>query len=93
MRLQALEKSDDGFELAEYDLALRREGDVLGNRQSGTSALKLVNITKDALLIEWAHEDAQRLIEADPELAKPEHRALRRELNIVFKDEMSTFSG
>lgn len=92
-RLKALERSDDGFELAEYDLALRREGDVLGNRQSGSSALKLVSIIRDSKLIEWAHEDAKSIIKADPELEMPQHRALRRELGIVFKDDMGTFSG
>ncbi len=92
-RLKALERSDDGFELAEYDLALRREGDVLGNRQSGVSALKLVNIIRDAEVIEWAHEDARDIINRDAELASPEHRALRRELGIVFKDEAASFGG
>ncbi len=92
-RLKALERSDDGFELAEYDLALRREGDVLGNRQSGASALKLVNIIRDAEVIEWAHEDARDIINRDAELTSPEHRALRRELGIVFKDEAASFGG
>ena len=42
-RLSAMVDTDDGFELASYDLSLRREGDILGNRQHGASGLKLVN--------------------------------------------------
>ncbi len=92
-RLRALEKSDDGFKLAEYDLALRREGDLLGNRQSGISTLKLVNIMQDAKLIEWAHQDARDILDSDPKLEQAQHRALRRELSIVFGSDASTFSG
>lgn len=92
-RLEALEKSDDGFEIAQYDLSLRREGDILGNRQSGASALKLVNIMRDSRIIEWANEDARSLLDADPGLSLPEHRGLAREVSVVFKDEHSVLGG
>ena len=46
-RLSAMEKTEDGFKLAEYDLSLRREGDILGDRQHGASVLKLVNVVRD----------------------------------------------
>ncbi len=84
-RLAAMEKTDDGFELSNYDLSLRREGDILGNRQSGASGLKLVNIVRDSAIIECAHDDARALLDADPGLQAEEHRALAREARIVFK--------
>ena len=83
-RLAAMEKTDDGFELATYDLSLRREGDILGNRQHGASALKLVNVVRDGRLIEAAHADAAALLEQDPLLEEPYHRALAREARINF---------
>jgi ATP-dependent DNA helicase RecG len=78
-RLRALEATSDGLELAQMDLRLRREGDILGTRQHGRGALKLVNVVRDAALIEAAHEDAAALLEADPELALPVHRFLASE--------------
>lgn len=83
-RLAAMERTNDGFELAEFDLSLRREGDILGNRQSGASVLKLVNVVRDKEVIEAAHEDARRLLEADPNLSDPAHQALRYEMVRMF---------
>lgn len=83
-RLSALEQTDDGFKLAEYDLALRKEGDILGNRQSGASALKLVNVIADAAIIEAANKDARNLLAKDPDMIMPQNRALKRELDVVF---------
>ncbi|MDO4532915.1 MAG: ATP-dependent DNA helicase RecG [Coriobacteriia bacterium] len=85
-RLQAMEQIQDGFRLSEYDLSLRREGDILGNRQHGASTLKLVNIMRDRNIIEAAHADAAEMLEADPDLAAPEHAALRRELRLMLKE-------
>ncbi len=61
-RLDAMAATEDGFKLAEFDLAQRREGDILGNRQSGTSILKLVNIMRDGNVIEVAHADADMIL-------------------------------
>lgn len=92
-RLEALVGSDDGFEIAAFDLSLRREGDILGNRQAGASSLKLVNIASDADVIEQAHEDARAMLDADPHLAQPEHAALAREVRMAFSDEMQVSGG
>lgn len=92
-RLAVLERSDDGFEIAEYDLSLRREGDILGNRQSGTSALKLVNIVRDRALIEAAHEDAEAILAADPALELSDHAALAREVRMIYKGEHAKIGG
>ncbi|NPD31240.1 ATP-dependent DNA helicase RecG [Eggerthellaceae bacterium zg-1084] len=83
-RLAAMEGSDDGFELAAFDLSLRREGDILGNRQHGASVLRLVNVVRDAALIEAAHADARALVDADPQLQGPEARVLAREMRLAF---------
>ncbi|HLS03063.1 MAG TPA: ATP-dependent DNA helicase RecG, partial [Beutenbergiaceae bacterium] len=74
-RLKAFEQTTDGFELAERDVHIRREGDVLGRVQSGrTSSLKLLRVMKDKDLIAQAREAAWALIDADPDLTQ--HREL-----------------
>ncbi|MFJ3382555.1 MULTISPECIES: ATP-dependent DNA helicase RecG [unclassified Curtobacterium] len=68
-RVDAVAASDDGFELARVDLELRREGDVLGERQSGgRSSLNLLRVVRDADLIIDARGEAERVLELDPEL-------------------------
>ena len=68
-RLQALVASSDGFELAERDLELRREGDVLGAAQSGASSLKLLRVLGDRKVIEQAKELAGEVL-SDPRAAE-----------------------
>lgn len=75
-RLGALESTSDGFELAELDLKLRREGEVLGFRQHGGVSLSISDLSADGDLVQWAHEDALAIASADPELRQPEHRPL-----------------
>jgi len=73
-RLAAVESTLDGFRLAELDLELRREGDVLGEAQSGSrSHLRLLSLLKDADVIEEARAAAEELLADDPTLeAHPE---------------------
>ncbi|MBR3689917.1 MAG: DEAD/DEAH box helicase, partial [Eggerthellaceae bacterium] len=92
-RLGAMQSTDDGFELASYDLSLRREGDILGNRQHGASACKLVNVVRDAKMIEAARADALSLLAVDPDLSDPDHQALARELRIMFDDKGEVLGG
>lgn len=74
-RLKAFASTMDGFALAEADLDLRSEGDVLGASQSGrASGLDLLRVTRDARLIATARREAERIVAADPQLR--EHRAL-----------------
>ncbi len=69
-RLDAVAATTDGFALAEADLELRREGDVLGAAQSGgRNSLRLLRVVKDAGLIAKARDVAQQLVDADPTLA------------------------
>ena len=83
-RLRAMETCDDGFELASIDLSLRREGDILGNRQSGATSLKLVNVVRDKGVIEAAHADARAMLESDPDLTESDHAALGREVRLIM---------
>src|SRR5215216_3289609 len=64
-RLEALERTTDGFELAEVDLELRGEGQLLGTRQSGVSDLPYTRLRSDRPLIERAREVAERLVDYD----------------------------
>nr|WP_242496559.1 ATP-dependent DNA helicase RecG [Xylanimonas protaetiae] len=74
-RVEALAETTDGFRLAQLDLELRSEGDVLGAAQSGrTSGLRLLRVVKDADLIEEARRESAAVVAADPDLA--DHPAL-----------------
>ena len=74
-RLSALERTHDGFQLAEIDLQLRGPGDFFGTRQSGLPALRMAQFS-DRGLLESARELATRIADEDPELVAPEHAAL-----------------
>lgn len=76
-KLEVLEQSIDGFEIAEADLRLRGPGDVLGTVQSGMAALRFVEFLADTALLREARELADRLLEEDPELTGA-HAALRQ---------------
>jgi ATP-dependent DNA helicase RecG len=69
-RLTAVAKTTDGFELAELDLEQRREGDVLGQAQSGRrSQLRLLSLLRDREIIQEARTAATDLVAADPDLS------------------------
>ena len=70
-RLAAVASTTDGFELAQLDLEIRREGNVLGSRQSGRkSSLKLLQVVKDVELVELARDACKKLVEQDFTLAQ-----------------------
>jgi ATP-dependent DNA helicase RecG len=69
-RVEAVASTTDGFELAQIDLDLRREGDVLGSTQSGgRSSLRLLRVAHDGDVISLAREHAAEVLEGDPSLA------------------------
>ena len=83
-RVEAVASTLDGFELAQKDLELRQEGDVLGSTQSGgRSSLRLLRVAKDGELISEARELASSVLDSDPELAAhgPLREALARRLD------------
>ncbi len=75
-RLSTVERTSDGFALAEADLALRGAGELFGVRQSGVPTLRIASLL-DAPLIAATRREAEALLAADPELASVEHRELR----------------
>lgn len=79
-RLKAVEKTSDGFELAEKDLQMRGPGEFFGTRQSGLPDLKLVKLT-DTRLLELARQEAQFIFEKDHNLEQPQHRLLARQVD------------
>ncbi|HEU5269008.1 MAG TPA: ATP-dependent DNA helicase RecG [Jatrophihabitans sp.] len=89
-RLQAVAKTNDGFELAELDLQTRREGDVLGAAQSGRqSGLKLLSLLADRDTIELARQEAQQIIDSDPTLEN--HLQLQEFLWDAFDSERTEY--
>ena len=67
-RLRAMADHRDGFRLAEIDLELRGEGEMLGVRQSGLQAFKFARLPEDVELLERARRWAREILDADPEL-------------------------
>ncbi|MCM8749044.1 ATP-dependent DNA helicase RecG [Thermomicrobiaceae bacterium CFH 74404] len=78
-RLEALVHTFDGFRLAEIDLQMRGPGEFLGTRQSGMPDLRFASLA-DVVTLQQARREAERIIEIDPELRRPEHRLLREQV-------------
>lgn len=76
-RLAIMEKTNDGFEIAEADLRLRGPGDFLGTKQSGLPEFVFADLSRDQDLLEQAREAALQLLSEDPELKMEAHQALR----------------
>jgi ATP-dependent DNA helicase RecG len=81
-RLEALVDTTDGFELAEVDLELRGEGQLLGTRQSGLPDLKFASLARDRRLIEKAKTWAARLADEEEDIVAP----LRRRASWIDAD-------
>lgn len=77
-RLRILERSNDGFVIAEEDLRLRGAGDILGTDQSGLPPLRLADLHRDADLLPMASTEAVRILREDPRLELPLHSRLRQ---------------
>jgi len=75
-RLGAVATHSDGFELAEIDLRLRGEGELVGVRQHGEAHFRVAELPRDAELLERARGHAERILAEDPELSEPEHAVL-----------------
>ncbi|WP_330273054.1 ATP-dependent DNA helicase RecG [Lentzea sp. NBC_00516] len=89
-RLRAVESTLDGFELAQLDLELRREGDILGAAQSGRrSGLKMLSLLRDEDIIADARTAAQQVVDADPDLA--EHPGLAGMVATLLTEERADF--
>ena len=92
-RLESLEKTADGFELAEMDLRLRHEGEILGYRQHGGVTLRFVDLDADADLIEWAHLDAVELLRYARNLDAPATLPLKHAVVARYRHIFKEVSG
>jgi ATP-dependent DNA helicase RecG len=90
-RLSVLRDSEDGFLIAEEDLKLRGEGEVLGTRQSGTPGFRIASLEAHADLLEIARKDAVYLLERDPELTSERGQNMRVLLYLHRRDEAIRF--
>ena len=86
-RLAIMRDTEDGFRIAEEDLRLRGEGDVLGTRQSGMPGFKVARIETHGKLLQAARDDAALMLNRDPELTSERGEALRMLLYLFERDE------
>jgi len=90
-RLSIMRDTEDGFRIAEEDLKLRGEGELLGTRQSGTPGFRIASLEAHADLLEIARKDAAYIIERDPELTGERGMAVRTLLYLFRRDEAIRF--
>jgi ATP-dependent DNA helicase RecG len=89
-KLAVLEKTTNGFDVAEADWDLRGPGDLLGTAQSGLPALKIGNLKHDAELMRKARTAAMSIFDMDPGLEWPENQRFRR---LIVEEQGRTFSN
>lgn len=91
-RLHAMEKTNDGFQIAEEDLSLRGPGEFFGIRQSGFPDFRVGHLIRDTPILIQARREAFRLIEEDPGLIQPSHLALKDVLKRRWKGRLELAS-
>ncbi len=79
-RLEAVVRSQDGFQIAEADLSIRGPGEFLGTRQSGLPELRVAHLIRDAGILDEASRCARLVLREDPDLTAPAHQRLRAAL-------------
>ncbi len=80
VRLQTMERTHDGFKIAEQDLELRGPGEFFGIRQSGLPDFRVAHILRDTAILIEARKEAFRLVQEDPDLESPSHAMLKEAL-------------
>lgn len=89
-RLEILEKSNDGFQIAGEDLRLRGPGDFFGIRQSGDMEFRIADIFQDAEILKQAAEAAASILALDPDLSLKQHQRLKEQLLSYGKERLET---
>ena len=84
-RLRVIEKTNDGFQIADEDLKLRGPGDFLGNRQHGLPELKIADLFADRNILHTAGLEAERILGEDPVLGRPQNEPLRQAVETLYK--------
>ena len=82
-RIEAMVRTQDGFELAEVDLKLRGPGDLMGTQQSGILQMRIANLSRDALVIHQVRSVAIDLLADDPTLAKAQNKPIADTLQML----------
>ncbi|MCX8116560.1 MAG: ATP-dependent DNA helicase RecG [Desulfobacterota bacterium] len=77
IRLRTMERTNDGFQIAEQDLELRGPGEFFGTRQSGLPDFRVAHLLRDAAVLIEARKEAFRLVQEDPDLQSPPHAGLK----------------
>jgi len=85
-RLKLLRDSEDGFRIAEEDMAIRGAGDLIGTAQSGLPRFRVADLERQAALMALAQSDARKLLADDPDLTSPRGRAARVALWLMEQD-------
>jgi ATP-dependent DNA helicase RecG len=88
-RLEVMASTQDGFELARADLRLRGPGELVGTRQAGQKLFAVADLYRDEAILEEAREEAFAIIEADPQLTRPEHVAAAEALAERWAERLS----
>ena len=91
-RLAVMTHTNDGFKISEEDLRLRGPGDFFGSRQHGLPEMHVADLGADVNILKTAQDEAQRVLADDPELEKPENRALHERVDRLFADSASSFN-
>jgi ATP-dependent DNA helicase RecG len=84
-RLQVMEKTTDGFKIAEEDFKIRGMGNILGREQSGVPAVRVGDLLTDSAILEDARKEAVTLVENDPEFKNPAYEPLRERARALYK--------
>lgn len=87
-RLEILNRSNDGFYIANEDLKLRGPGDLFGIRQSGILDFRLADVFQDAKVLQRANEAAGKILSRDPSLSLPEHKKLKEQISLHISNGM-----
>ena len=90
-RLSIFTGTEDGFEIARQDLRLRGMGDLFGQRQSGEATFRIADPLRDEALNLLARDEAERILEVDPDLLRPVHAGIRQMLTARYSRAMELF--
>ena len=91
-RLDVLNRTNDGFQIASEDLKLRGPGDFFGIRQSGDIEFQLADIYQDAGVLQQASKEVQKILSCDRSLSMPQHQGLRAKAQEYFERQMERFN-
>lgn len=87
-RLSIMERTNNGFEIAEEDLSIRGPGEFFGTRQTGIPELRVANILRDAKILEAARKEAFEIVMKDPGMDRPEHIPLRQAMERKWRSKL-----